>query len=156
MKNFFAGKTVLITGGGKNIGKRIAEGFFSLKTNVVVNDILPEEESSLKDKLLASNHFYYSQGNIGAGVTNTLTALANIGCFLFNEYLAIGKMQEYRKVKSALDEHGWDERIIEPKSHSWCQRNMVQIASDDAGFGKETRNYFHEKGYKWYHFISNF
>ena len=98
----------------------------------------------------------YSQGNTGAGIANAFGVFLNIGCFLFNEYLAIGKMQEYRKVKSALDEHGWDERIIEPKSHSWCQRNMVQIASDDAGFGKETRNYFHEKGYKWYHFISNF
>jgi hypothetical protein len=95
----------------------------------------------------------YSQGNIGAGVTNTLIALANIGCFLFNEYLAIGKMQEYRKVKSALDDHGWDERIIEPKSHSWCQRNMAQVASEDSGFGNEAREYLKDKGYKRYNFI---
>lgn len=95
----------------------------------------------------------YSQGNIGAGITGTLTALANIGGFLFSEYLAIGKMSEYGKVKSALDKHGWDKRIIEPKSHSWCQRNMAQVASDDSGFGNETREYLKNKGYKWHHFI---
>ncbi len=87
----------------------------------------------------------YSQGKIGAGSLGTFIALVNIGSFLLNEYLAIGKMQEYRKVKSALDKRGWDERIIEPKSHSWCQRNMAQVASDDSGFGKETREYLHEK-----------
>lgn len=98
----------------------------------------------------------YSQGNINASIAKMLGAFANFGCFLANEYLAVKKMKEYDRVKSALDEHGWDKRIIEPKSHSWCQRNMVQVASDDSGFGKETRDYLHRKGYRWYHFIQDF
>ena len=95
---------------------------------------------------------YYSQENIDEGIKNVIGALACIGYFLFNECLAIVKMLEYDKVKSALYEHGWDKRIIEPKSHTWCQRNMTQVASDDTGFGKETRDYLYEKGYRWYHF----
>lgn len=94
----------------------------------------------------------YSQGDINASIVYMLGAFANFGCFLANEYLAVKKIKEYDKVKSALDEHGWDKRIIEPKSHSWCQRNMVQVASDDSGFGKETRDYLHHRGYRWYYF----
>lgn len=95
----------------------------------------------------------YSNGNVGMGVANTLSALANLGCFLFNESLAIKKMEEYGDLRNALEKYSWDERIIEPKSHSWCQRNMAQVASEDSGFGEETKKYLHEKGYRWYHFI---
>lgn len=98
----------------------------------------------------------YSQGNIGAGITNTLGALANIGFFLFNEYLAVGKMKEYCKIKNILEENSWDEGLIERKSHSWCQRNIVQIASNNVGFGNETKEYLCEKGYRWYHFVPEF
>ena len=62
-------------------------------------------------------------------------------------------MREYDKVRSVLDEHGWDNRIIELQSHSWCHRNMVQVASDNSDFGKEIRDYLHKQGYRWYHFI---
>ena len=95
----------------------------------------------------------YSQGSVGLAVTNAFTVLASIGCFWFNESLAVGKMQEYSKVKSVLDERGWDEKIIEPKSHSWCQRNMVKVASDHSGFRREAREYLRNKGYKWYNFF---
>lgn len=70
-----------------------------------------------------------------------------------NELLAIGKIDEYNKIINALEEYGWSARLIEPKSHSYCQRKIAQAASDDAGYGNETRNYLNEKGYKWYHFF---
>ena len=64
MKNFFAGKTVLITGVGKNIGREIAEEFFSQETNVIVNDILPVNETEISKKMLLSERFLFSQGDI--------------------------------------------------------------------------------------------
>ncbi|MBI4143892.1 hypothetical protein HY486_01450 [Candidatus Woesearchaeota archaeon] len=95
----------------------------------------------------------YSKGNTINGNVDALFALAGIGLSLLNEHVAIRNMKEHDKIKDALDRHGWNENIIESKSHSWCQRNTSQVASNDSGFGGETRKYLHEKGYRRYHFV---
>lgn len=60
----FKNQTVIVTGGAKNIGKAIAEEFFSQQANVVVNDLFPEEKSEIKKEVLLSNRLLYSQGDI--------------------------------------------------------------------------------------------
>jgi len=77
----------------------------------------------------------------------------NLASIALSENAAAWKLQEYDKVKTALSEHGWDERIIEQKSHSWCQRNMARVASADTGCEEKTRMYLREKGYRWYHLL---
>lgn len=95
----------------------------------------------------------YSRSNDLVGSMGALTAMVGLGGFLSGERLAMERMNEYKKVRNSLDRHGWDEKFIEPKSHSWCQRVMVRAASNDSGFGEETRKYLHDQGYRWYHFL---
>lgn len=83
----------------------------------------------------------------------TVSTLINLSVLGFNEVLAVGNYLIYRQVRQALARHGWDERIIEPKSYSWCQRNAARTAAIDNGYGDEINQYFREQGYKWYHII---
>ena len=96
---------------------------------------------------------HYSNGNIGLGIMQTTAGLINVGCVIMNEKFASGNLSQYREVKRALEENGWDERLIDTKSYSWCQRNLVLVASYDTGFGKETKKYLKDQGYRWYSFL---
>lgn len=75
----------------------------------------------------------------------TIAALLNVGGIAVNQQIALENVREYKKVREAFEEYGWDERIVEPKSHSWCQRHATKIAAKDTGFGKEIRDYFNKK-----------
>jgi hypothetical protein len=75
---------------------------------------------------------------------------------ILSESLAARKYYEYRRVKNALSRHGWDKRIIEPKSYSWCQRHAAKAAAIDTGFKEEIDQYYKERGYKWYSFIPDY
>src|ERR1700687_5731516 len=46
----------------------------------------------------------------------------NSGAALYNYTAAFSKYREYRKIKASLEKHGWDERIVKPKSYTFCQR----------------------------------
>lgn len=94
-----------------------------------------------------------SEGNYQAAAGLAAISLLNLAFLGFNEALAVGKLSEYKKIKAALSTHGWDERIIEPKSHSWCQRNAARVAAIDTGYKEEIDNYYEKEGYKWYHII---
>lgn len=92
----------------------------------------------------------YARGQIIYGSWLTFLTLSTVASCLVNEALAFGKIREYHKVRRHLEEFGWGEEVVELKSHSWCQRRMVQVASTDSGFEKKTRDYLHKKGYRWY------
>lgn len=81
----------------------------------------------------------------------TLASLATAG---FNEALAYDKYLEYKKVRGELERRGWDERIINPKSHSWCQRNAARAAAIDTGYKDEVDSYYAREGHKWYLFFT--
>jgi len=95
----------------------------------------------------------YSCGNLGAGIISTTMAGGSMAFLLFNEYLAVDKIKRYKKLKNILNKRGWNKRIIDSMSHTWCERNLIQLVSDDSGFGEKTRNYLYQKGYEWYHFF---
>jgi len=60
----FKKKTVLITGGGKNIGRSIVEVFLHQGADIVVNDILPLEKCEVSKEILSFPKFSFSQGDI--------------------------------------------------------------------------------------------
>lgn len=85
-----------------------------------------------------------------------LTLGAGLFAMIFSEYSAVKKYHEYLKIKSAFERKGWDEKLIEPKSHSWCQRRAVRLAATDVGYLSETDQYFYKNGYRWYHIFPDF
>jgi len=93
----FRDKTVIIIGVGKNIGKAIAEEFFSEHANVVANSILPKEKSEIKKELFLSNHFFYSQGDITSLeyqtqlIQETLNRFSKIDILINNVGIGSGK-----------------------------------------------------------------
>ena len=74
-----------------------------------------------------------------------ISALLNIGGVAVNQQIALEKFQEYKNVRQAFERYGWDEKIAETKSHSWCQRHATRVAAKDTGFGKEIKEYFAKK-----------
>ena len=66
-----------------------------------------------------------------------------------NELKAINNVQHYRKVKHALDTHGWDERAVEPMLNWWCDRYAARRAAIDAGHKEEIIDYYKEKKRSW-------
>ena len=71
----------------------------------------------------------------------------------FSQFDAYGRYQNYKQIKDALFEMGYDGRLIRPFMHSKCQRDAVVIAGDDLGTGREIRKYFSDQGYRWHHIL---
>jgi hypothetical protein len=71
----------------------------------------------------------------------------------FSQFDAYGRYQNYKQIKDALFEMGYDSRLITPFMYSKCQRDAVIIAGDDLGNSKEIRAFFREQGYRWYHVL---
>ncbi len=95
----------------------------------------------------------YANGEIMLGTIEAGLSLVTLKTFFIQKNYYKKKIEEYKKVKSALEKYGWDRRIVKTKRNSWCQRHLAQIASDETGYGEQTKNYFYEKGYRWYHFL---
>ena len=90
---------------------------------------------------------------IEASSGNYVNAIGSAGTPLLfialSEVLAAANFSEYKKIKQALIRHGWDERIIETKSHTWCQRNTARVAAINCGYKQEIDQYFREHEYEW-------
>ena len=71
----------------------------------------------------------------------------------FSQFDAYGRYQNYKQIKDALFEMGYDSRLIRPFMYSKCQRDAVVIAGDDLGLGSEVRTYYRGQGYRWYHVL---
>jgi len=63
------------------------------------------------------------------------------------------KYLEYKKVKKSLSENGWDERIVKPKSYTWCQRHAARQAAKETGNLEKFDNFIKREGHEWYHFL---
>lgn len=63
------------------------------------------------------------------------------------------EFRQYFKVKKALKKHGWDERIVKPKSYSWCQRHAIKQAAKQTGYISEYKAFMKKEGHEWYHIL---
>ncbi len=105
---------------------------------------------------IAPNSF----GALGAGVA-VLDARAgyipglvlSLAITSYNLTMGMLKYREYKKVKRALGKRGWDDRLIEPMAHSWCQRHAARQATKDVGYLLEFDDFMKREGHKWYHFL---
>lgn len=77
----------------------------------------------------------------------------NVGAALINYATGFLKYREYRKIRAALEEHGWDERIVKPKSRFFCQRWAAYLAAKRTGHEQEIRDFFEREGHEWWHLI---
>lgn len=111
---------------------------------------IPEPAYTAGERILEGN---YKAATASLAVT-VLNAILAIPLIALMEDGAVERYNEYRVIKKSLTKHGWDRRIIEPKTHSWCQRNAARVAATDTGYKKEVDKYYKERGIKWYQFIS--
>ena len=72
---------------------------------------------------------------------------------IFAEFDARGRYQNYKQIKDAIQNRGFDNRLIKPFMHSKCQRDAVIVAAEDLGFKKEVSDYYFGQGYRWYHIL---
>jgi hypothetical protein len=86
--------------------------------------------------------YHFSNGQYMSGAVTAGVALLNLGGIVLCEMAATVRYAEYHRVRSDLEHFGWNERIIEPKSHSFCQKIVAIVAATDCGFEKEVKEYF--------------
>lgn len=94
---------------------------------------------------------------------NTALIVVWTGYFLFSVvhiFLvsadAWSRFQNYKRAKDQLYIYGFNKRIINQYIGSKCQRIAVETAAKELGYEAETKAYFKEKGYNWYHYIPDF
>lgn len=66
-----------------------------------------------------------------------------------SELQAFDNLRRYNKVKSILREHGWDERVMKPMEHWWCDRYAARKAAIDTGHKEEVDQYYRRTGQSW-------
>lgn len=71
----------------------------------------------------------------------------------FSQFDAYGRYQNYKQIKDALFEMGYDARLIKPFMRSKCQRDATVVAGNDLGHETEIRDYFYSQGYRLYHIL---
>lgn len=94
--------------------------------------------------------------SVGSTISNAMEGdrgglvwgLIAVGC---NTAMGALKYEEYKKVRKALEEHGWDERLVKPKTYSLCQRHAARQAAKHTGYISEFDDFMEKEGHKWYH-----
>ena len=66
------------------------------------------------------------------------------------------RFQNYKRVKDQLFLYGFQPRIMIAYMGSKCQRLAALTAAEELGWEEETRHFFYEQGYRWYHWIPDF
>ena len=79
-----------------------------------------------------------------------------ISMSILAELDGFSRFQNYKQVKDQLFLNGYQERLLKPLLRSSCQREAAILAGDELGLGKQVRDHFYEKGYRWYHIIPDF
>jgi len=79
---------------------------------------------------------------VGFGVGTSINLLGSVHQF-----------SNYKRVKKLLEEKGYDDKIVRPKSYSWCDRYAVNQAVKQTGYLDEYRDFNQREGHKWYHIL---
>ncbi len=77
-------------------------------------------------------------------LVTTALAGATLVCTLatgWNELSVLAYLHEYKKMKRALNRHGWDERIVEEYMDFYCGKRASRYAAHDTGYIKEFNEY---------------
>ncbi len=90
---------------------------------------------------------------IGYWVFMTLFAFSHIFLVAADAW---SRFQNYKWAKDLLFTYGFNKRIAKRYLGSKCQRLAFETAAKELGYEKETKQYFSESGYKWYHYIPDF
>ena len=64
-----------------------------------------------------------SNGDLGKAVINSIP-------IVINEFVAVWKYRDYKRLDKALSEHGFDERIAKPYLASPCGRHIARAISN--------------------------
>ena len=75
---------------------------------------------------------------------------------IFAELDARSRFQNYKQLKDQLYAYGYQERLLRCMLHSRCQRDAAYVACKELNFGDQVKDYFFNKGYRWYNIIPDF
>jgi len=96
---------------------------------------------------------FLSEGSFFVGGLWFLICIAIFTMPFFAQFDAYGRYQNYKQIKDSFYVMGFDQRLIKPFMYSKCQRDAVLIAAEDLNCQDEVRDYFYQKGYRWYHIL---
>lgn len=103
--------------------------------------------------ILQLSFYYFEEQQF---IFGSLMALLSFCCSMvpfFSEFDAFGRYQNYKQIKDAIYEMGYDDRLIKPFMYSKCQRDAVIVASEDLGYRKEVKAFFYNNGYRHYNIL---
>ena len=99
------------------------------------------------------SRFYFTQQQFLWGYIWSILTIWFFTVPVFAEFDAYGRYQNYKQIKDALFEMGYDTRLIKPFMYSKCQRDAVNVAARDLDHHNEVKAFFYAKGYRKYHIL---
>lgn len=97
--------------------------------------------------------FYFAQEQMFSGYSWAFLALCFFTVPFFAEFDAYGRYQNYKQIKDALFDLGYDPRLIRPFMYSKCQRDAVIVAAEDLHHQKKVKVFFYAMGYRSFHIL---
>lgn len=94
-----------------------------------------------------------AEGSVFWAWVSFVTAFCFFTVPIFSEFDALGRYQNYKQIKDAFHQSGYDKRLIKPFMYSKCQRDAVIVAGEDLGYGDRVKADFYDFGYRWYHIL---
>lgn len=88
----------------------------------------------------------FSQGKEIEGIGCAVISLIFTYSAIKDEGNAVNLMRKYKLTKRELTRKGWSEKLVDEMSNSYCDINVIQVASDHMGYGKQTKEYLEDNG----------
>ena len=86
-----------------------------------------------------------------------LSILIVFGCMcILAELDGYSRFQNYKQLKDQIYLNGYQERLLKPLLKSSCHREAAVVACTELGIGELGKNFFLNRGYRWYHIIPDF
>ncbi len=92
-------------------------------------------------------------GDTTGFLMSTLLGLYGLVLIFFAQMDAFCRFQNYKLAKDLFFKNKFKKRIADLFSVSRCQRDAVFVAAKDLGLALELADYYHHRGYRWYHLL---